>query len=64
MLQYYDGTQYRDIPGAKAAGNLTCDWNARFAPVVTGKVRLLVTATPGDLTRIWELELYSPPADP
>jgi len=60
VLQYHDGTDYRDVPGTKTAGNETCDWHAKFAPITTRQVRLLVTRAPSDLTRIWELELYGP----
>jgi hypothetical protein len=62
VLQYHDGKQWKDVPGTKTAGNEACDWHAKFPAVETLQVRLLVTAAPGDLTRIWELELYPPQA--
>ena len=63
VLQSREGADFRDIPGTKAAGNESCDWHAKFEPVTTTAVRLFVTRTPGDLTRIWELELYGATAD-
>ena len=61
VLQAHDGSGWRDVPGTKATGNESPDWNARFAPVTSDRIRLWVTASPGDLIRIWELELYNPP---
>ena len=61
-LQYQDGQQWKDIPGAKATGNRRVDWSARFKPVRTQKIRLTVTAALGGLARIWEIEVYNPPA--
>ena len=60
IVQYLDGTTWKDIEATKTLGNKTCDWHVQFAAVATPKVRLLVTRTPGDLIRIWELELYGP----
>jgi hypothetical protein len=58
VLQSHEGSGWRDIPGTAVTGNGRFDWHARFPSVTTTRLRLLVTATPGDLTRIWELELY------
>ncbi|NQU26117.1 MAG: FAD-dependent oxidoreductase [Candidatus Nealsonbacteria bacterium] len=58
VLQYHDGTEFKEIPGTRVTGNNSGDWHAKFEPVTTGKVRLSVTRTPGNLTRIWEIELY------
>ncbi len=57
-LQRRDGDAWHDIPGAAAAGNDAIAWSARFAPVVADRLRLCVTATEGDIARIWEVELY------
>ena len=62
VIQYQDGSAWRDIPGTKVEGNESPDWNARFQPVTTSRLRLVVTRTPGDLTRIWEWEVYNAPA--
>jgi hypothetical protein len=61
VLQYHDGAEWRDVPGTKTADNWEFDWNARFSPVTARRFRLLVTAAPGDLVRIWEFELYRLP---
>jgi hypothetical protein len=57
-LQYQDGGQWKDVPGTKADGNGRVDWHARFEPVTSARLRLLITATPSDTARIWEVELY------
>ena len=44
VLQMHDGREWRDIPGTKTTGNRKGDWHARFAPVTTKRLRLLVTA--------------------
>jgi hypothetical protein len=62
-FQWHDGTAWQDIPGAKAIGNPHPDWSAHFAPVETTRIRLTITATPDDISRIWEVELYAPPID-
>jgi hypothetical protein len=64
VLQYDDGGPLREIPATRVTGNVMFDWHARFPAVQTRRVRLLVTASPGDLARIWELELYHLPAEP
>ena len=58
VLQTHDGTQFRDIPGTKTVGNAQTDFHVTFPAITTHRIRLLVTASPGDLIRIWELELY------
>jgi hypothetical protein len=58
VLQAHDGSAWKDIAGAKAAGNTRIDWHARFEPVTTRRLRLLVTKAPMDTARIWEIELY------
>jgi hypothetical protein len=58
ILQHHDGTDWRDVPETEAINNEAFDWNARFPEITTRRVRLLVTNTPGNLVRIWELELY------
>jgi len=61
-LQYHDGGDWKDILGAKAKGNKLADWSAKFKPVKTKRLRLTVTAALKDLARIWEFEVYNPPA--
>ena len=61
VLQYHDGTDWKEIPGTAVTDNFEFDWNAKFAPVTARRFRLLVTASPGEIIRIWELELYRLP---
>jgi hypothetical protein len=58
VFQTPDGEGWKDVPGTAAAGNNRVDWSARFAPVTTNKLRLVISAAPGDLARIYEVELY------
>jgi hypothetical protein len=58
-LQYSRDNQWENIPGVVASDNTSCDWHARFDSVTASKVRLIVTNTPGDITRIWELGIYN-----
>jgi len=57
-LQYHDGTAWRDIPGAAANGNPAAQWSATFAPVTAYRVRVQITRTEKDISRIWEIEFY------
>ncbi len=59
-LQTFNGTTWRDVEDAIAQGNQDIDWLSRFEPVTTNRVRLSVRATSGDVSRIWEVELYEP----
>jgi len=58
VFQMPDGAGWKDVPGAGAAGNDKIDWSARFAPVTASKLRLVISAAPGDTARIYEVELY------
>jgi len=58
-LQYHDSGEWKDVPSAKVTANRLADWSARFKPVKTKRLRLTITATPGDIARIWELEVYN-----
>jgi hypothetical protein len=64
VLQYHDGTDYRDIAATRTENNDAVDWHARFPTVTSDRLRLVVTQTPGELTRIWEFEVYGPPSEP
>jgi hypothetical protein len=60
VLQRHDGQSWQDIPGTRVEGNTRTDWACRFPPVRAARVRLLVTKTTKDISRIWEIELYEP----
>jgi hypothetical protein len=64
VLQWHDGTKWKDVPAACAKGNVDPYWNATFPPVKTAKMRLWITKTKIDISRIWEVELYGPVTDP
>lgn len=57
-LQHHAQNRWHDIPNAAATANTSIDWHATFDRITASRLRLVVTSTPGDLTRIWELELY------
>jgi hypothetical protein len=61
-FQWHDGTAWQDVPSSKVTDNPHPDWSARFTPVETTRLRLTITATPDDVSRIWEVELYAPTA--
>ena len=60
VLQAHDGTGWKDIPGTRTTDNRKGDWHARFKPVTTKRLRLVVTAANQDTTRLWEFEVYAP----
>ncbi len=62
VLQYHDGSAWKDIPGTKTRGNTLNDLGLRFKPVTTSRVRLVVTAAHSGYARLWEFALYNPPA--
>jgi hypothetical protein len=61
VIQHHDGSDWHDISQTKVTGNESADWNATFAPVTAQRLRVLVTASEGDLIRIWEFEAYNVP---
>ena len=64
VLQWFDGDAWQDIPETVTLANQQVEWQRRFRPVTTQRVRLLVEKTKGDISRIWEIELYGPLRDP
>lgn len=58
VFQIPEGTGWKDVPGASAAGNDKIDWSAKFAPITASKLRLVITAAPSSRARIYEVELY------
>ena len=61
-FQWHDGTAWKDISDARVTANQQIAWSVLFTPVETTRLRLVITATPGGISRIWEVELYAPPA--
>jgi len=64
-LQHLDPSgDWKDIAGTKVTGNTSFDWGTTFDPVRSLAVRLLVTATHADASRVWEIEFYNLPGTP
>lgn len=61
-FQWHDGNEWKDISGAAIRGNKLPAWAGTFDAVQTTRIRLGITATQNDTSRIWEVELYAPPA--
>ncbi|NEO27772.1 MAG: GAF domain-containing protein, partial [Kamptonema sp. SIO4C4] len=57
-LEWHDGHHWRQAWAA--AGNTEPAWARRFPTVRTTRLRLLVTRTKDDVSRIWEIEYYGP----
>jgi len=60
-IQYSDddGKTWKDaLPAVKKNENPA--WSATFAPVKTQLLRVVITAAPHNLSRIWEIEFYQP----
>jgi hypothetical protein len=60
VMQYRDGSSWRDIPGTITRGNGEVFWQREFAPITCDRVRLMAQKTKGHISRIWEIELYEP----
>ncbi len=59
VLQWHDGKDWQDVPASRAKDNADPYWYRAFEPVKASRVRLLVTAAPQNISRIWEIELYA-----
>ncbi|MCP4639317.1 MAG: FAD-dependent oxidoreductase [bacterium] len=59
VVQYHDGTTWKDVPKTRSAGNMRVDWHKRFAPVETQRLRLLVESGPSNTARVWEFAAYN-----
>ena len=52
------GWRLLDISQAAATDNESVDWHARFPAVTCRRLRVQVTTTQVDVSRIWEIEVY------
>ncbi|UCG49088.1 MAG: hypothetical protein JSU94_04760, partial [Phycisphaerales bacterium] len=52
---------WKDVPGLKITANSPTQTLCAFPAVRSDRLRLVVTATPGNISRIWEVEFYNPP---
>jgi len=62
-VQYYDGCAWQVIEKAVAKNNRHIEWTAVFPACLAQRFRVVVTKTPLDISRIWEIELLHPAAD-
>ncbi len=63
VLQYYDGQAWIDIPKTETIDNPLTVWTRVFPAVRSDQFRLKVITTPGNISRLWEIEFYHPQAD-
>ena len=59
-LQCRAGDNWRDVEGSPVTGNSRVEAARRFDGFESDKVRLVITSTPGGISRIWEVEFYGP----
>jgi len=64
VLQCDDGGEWKDIEDTRTDDNTAVDWHVRLSPVKTSRVRLWVTETQVDVSRVWEIEVYGGPKPP
>ena len=60
VLQYHDGRTWHDVQGSLVVSNARVEVLREFQPVTADRIRLAVTRTPGNISRLWEVELYHP----
>jgi hypothetical protein len=62
-LQYHSGGTWQDaLP--EVVGNSQPAWAATFPSLKTNQLRLVISATPENASRVWEVEFYQPLTDP
>lgn len=61
-LQQHDGEAWQDVLPA-VEGNENPAWSATFPTVKTKQLRLVITRTPHNISRVWEIEFYRPLKD-
>ncbi len=62
-FQTYQNGAWIDIPDSGALSNTQIKWFGTFRPIQSDRIRLLVSTTNIDISRIWEIEYYHPIAD-
>ncbi len=60
-LQQTQGTGWEDVQGLRIVSNSRVESLWTFPAIRSDRVRLVVTATPGNISRIWEVEFYHRP---
>ena len=61
-LQQGQGSGWEDVQGLRIVSNSPVVSVWKFPAIRSDRVRLVVTETPGNICRIWEVELYHPAA--
>ncbi|MGL4594790.1 MAG: FAD-dependent oxidoreductase [Thermoguttaceae bacterium] len=59
VLQIAANDKWVELPNTAVRDNEECDLVVEFPAVATDELRLLITRTPGNLARIWEVEFYN-----
>lgn len=59
-LQYEHEGAWKDVVGLRVLRNAQVESIWTFPAVQSDKIRVVVTSTPGRISRIWEVEFYSP----
>jgi hypothetical protein len=61
QVQYWNGASWVTIPGGTIAGNTQVWRQLLFTPVTTESIRILVTGAMASISRLAEIEAYTPP---
>ena len=61
-LQQYRDSDWTDIQGMRITRRGRVELVSAFGAVRSDRIRLVVTGTPGNVSRIWEVEFYNPAA--
>ncbi len=59
-LQRYQENAWEDIEGPRITKRARVELVATFPAVQSDRIRLVVTGTPGNIARVWEVEFYRP----
>ncbi len=59
VLQYRQDDAWHDIADTRISDNTDRDVVRTFAPLTASSFRLLITRTPDDLARIWEVQVFA-----
>lgn len=57
-VQYWDGQQWKAVPGGTVSGNRKVRRRFEFEPLVTGRIRVFVTGAMDGYSRVVELEAW------
>ena len=60
QVQYWNGAAWVVVPGSQVVGNRLVWRQVSFAPITTSAIRILVTKVAGGITRLTEVEAWTP----